>query len=490
MIQRLGERVADDPPRQRDHVEAVQRAPKPGSNPPAKPLEPLGEIARRIAHLALGPRQVAMGAPNGPVLTVVRDLQLGTISVGLNTGAPVRPTDLVGGRIEERRAQVRSGAITPEHTHDPGDHSEVTGWDRAVAARQRATGRPVKQADVDTFELHNVWLKESKGRYTAAPRCEHCAAITRGVKVTQSVLSAEEFERGATAGEITVPSSKGQSGGLAAGAAVFIDVLWELFEPWIKRWIIKKLGIEARWKAREQEIISQAIEMRRSEFDQLLLKRLDDVKRYQAEGRAVAIHVNVDTTWQSTELGPALMHAKVGSYELVVEDGPAPKPYAPPGPGLLLRLAFESAGHSESFESHDIPVPGTDPVAADKRARFKAIEAKMRGSAGFERLIINSLENNQPLDDLRDYAAHRRDEVQKKFPGGPGPGMEHETYWLDMERLTDAPMADIIAAARNKGIPLDLLRKSAIHRSRLDDPGSDPIKAARWAEVVALIDAK
>jgi hypothetical protein len=51
-----------------------------------------------------------------------------------------------------------------------------------------------------TFEMHNVWLS-GRRRLTTAPRCEHCAPIARGVRVTESLFKAE----GGVSGEIKVP---------------------------------------------------------------------------------------------------------------------------------------------------------------------------------------------------------------------------------------------------------------------------------------------
>jgi hypothetical protein len=178
----------------------LQRAPAGGPDMPSTPLE---VVARRTAELSLGPHQAAIGAPRGPVLTVVRDKLSGEIFVGLNTGIPKNLTDVLYKGIEAQKVRISSGEVRVVHT-DPlavGGHSEINALNSAIRAREMQIGRKVTKAELGTFELHNVWLSGPDRRLTAAPRCEHCARIAPGVSVTQSVFFAE----GGVAGEITGP---------------------------------------------------------------------------------------------------------------------------------------------------------------------------------------------------------------------------------------------------------------------------------------------
>jgi len=184
---------------------------------------PLETVAGRIANLALrvGQMPVQQDLPaQGPVLTVVRDRLSGEIFVGLNTGFPPQLTEAVRSRIEAHRLQISRGQVTVIHTVAPGTHSEINALNQAVLARQQRTGRVVAEAEFSGFELHNVWLAGRARRLTAAPRCEHCGPITRGVTVTQSVFAAEsaQVER-ARASQIPASPVSGRSGSAPSAPA-------------------------------------------------------------------------------------------------------------------------------------------------------------------------------------------------------------------------------------------------------------------------------
>jgi hypothetical protein len=176
-----------------------------GGGGPPPPPEPLQTVAERIAQLALGPNQAAvqdrLGSPRGPVVSVVRNTATGEIFVGLNTGLPDLPSDLIQSAISAQQGRIARGEIHVVHSIDPGTHSEVNAVNSAVASYERTLRRTVTEEDLRVFELHNVWLSGTDRRLTAAPRCEHCARITRGVSVTSGLFKAE----GGVSGDITVP---------------------------------------------------------------------------------------------------------------------------------------------------------------------------------------------------------------------------------------------------------------------------------------------
>jgi hypothetical protein len=179
---------------------ALQRAPvrAPGIKPiPA--LAPLEVVAREVADLILK-NYAAAGISAGPVLTAVRDMVTGKIYIGLNSGIPPAISDVVAQGIAGQLGRVNRGEVIVVRT-DPlakGGHSEANAVNEAVSARQTLLKHKVTEAELRTFELHNVWLKGADRKFTAAPRCEHCARITRSTSVTSSVFFAE----GGVAGEI------------------------------------------------------------------------------------------------------------------------------------------------------------------------------------------------------------------------------------------------------------------------------------------------
>jgi hypothetical protein len=138
----------------------------------------------------------------GPVLTVVRNTQTGKIYVGLNTGVPKTVADSLYKAILDQHGRIWAGEVEVVRT-DPmavGGHSEVNALNPAILDRERVLGRKLVEQDYGIFELHNLWLSGDRAMTTAA-RCEHCARITRGVAVTQSMFVAE----GGVVGDVDVP---------------------------------------------------------------------------------------------------------------------------------------------------------------------------------------------------------------------------------------------------------------------------------------------
>lgn len=164
--------------------------------------DPLDVVAARIARISLAevPRLGRVGP--GPVLTVVRNTQTGKIYVGFNTGVPEKLADALYKATLEQHARIWSGEVVVVRSDADArgaGHSEVNALNPAILEREKALGRKLVEKDLAIFELHNVWLRGDR-TMTAAARCEHCARITRGVSVTQSVFVAE----GGVVGEIGV----------------------------------------------------------------------------------------------------------------------------------------------------------------------------------------------------------------------------------------------------------------------------------------------
>lgn len=163
--------------------------------------DPLEVVAARIARLALHEVPGLGRVGPGPVLTVVRNTQTGKIYVGLNTGVPKEVSDALYKAILDQQGRIWTGEVVLVRTAADavGGHSEVNALNPAILDREKVVGRKLGEKDLGIFELHNVWLSGNRAM-TTAPRCEHCARITRGVAVTQSVFVAE----GGVVGEITV----------------------------------------------------------------------------------------------------------------------------------------------------------------------------------------------------------------------------------------------------------------------------------------------
>ena len=167
-------------------------------------------------------------------------------------------------------------------------------------------GRKLVEQDLGIFELHNVWVVGDRAMTTAA-RCEHCARITRGVSVTQSVFVAEGGKVGVidvpqrgsvtpagsskgkpgttTAGGINVPqrgsvtradsstsrpatTASGSIGGAKGGApggslgapmTMVLTAVFMLSVPLIKAWFAKNY-LNDKWTAEAQAMVMKAIE--------------------------------------------------------------------------------------------------------------------------------------------------------------------------------------------------------------------------------------
>ena len=129
---------------------ALQR--KPVERPDIKPvpaLAPLEVVAQEAAKLVLK-NYAADKIPAGPVLTAVLDTRTGKIYIGLNSGIPPEVADVVAKAIAAQKERIEKGEVI-------------------------------------------------------APRCEHCARITRSVSVTSAVFFAE----GGVSGTIKKPPTGG-----------------------------------------------------------------------------------------------------------------------------------------------------------------------------------------------------------------------------------------------------------------------------------------
>jgi hypothetical protein len=120
----------------------------------------------------------------GPVLAVVVDNTTGKAYRAINDPANAVPAK-IHPLLQERFASLDA---TRTHGSAPGSHAEVYALNEALLAREKATGKPVTQADLRSFTLDTVWVKggtgTGKGMTPGLPaeRCANCTQLTRGVK--------------------------------------------------------------------------------------------------------------------------------------------------------------------------------------------------------------------------------------------------------------------------------------------------------------------
>jgi len=341
-------------------------------------------VAQRIARIAMKahPKLGTLGA--GPVLTVARDDLDGTISVGLNTGTPAKVADVIRDAIKAQGGRITNGEVVVVRSDSmarEGGHAEVNALNPLILRREKKLGRKLTETDLRTFEIHNIWLKGFlKG--TTAARCEHCARITRGVSVTQSLFIAE----GGVIGEITVPqrgavkragnpqaehvttvsgtispTTKGEikvpqrgsvtrsgntqaeevtsaSGTISptavspheeavgAVASGMLDAAFSLVEAVFKQWYYDKY-LKDRWDKAAREMVQGVITANKWRFDLLIALNMANVLKAREAHRRIMLHICLDTYWVATEIAPVQTAAEIKYYSLLFGDD---KPVDPP----------------------------------------------------------------------------------------------------------------------------------------------------------------
>ena len=331
----------------------------------------LESVAKRIAKLAVRDLPGFGKVGPGPVLSVVRDTLTGKIYVGLNTGAPAEVADVLQKSIQAQKIRISNGHVTVVRTEPmaaDGGHSEAVALNAAIRAREKLTNRKMSETELGVFELHNVWLKGERA-HSAAARCEHCARITRGVALTQSMFVAEGGRMGVftvpqrgmvkrsgaakfdpvttVSGEIkpvrtgTAPPT-GNGGGAASGVGLGVMALAKVIaEPMVKAWFAKHY-LQSKWDEESKAMVMKAINEKLWLFNLLIMSRLAEILEARTAGKRVAFHVYVDTEWVDTDFGPAQTSAAVSYYGVVIGDQqPVAWPVIQPnhlfGPRITIR---------------------------------------------------------------------------------------------------------------------------------------------------------
>lgn len=308
----------------------------------------LETVANRIAQLALRevPKLGRVGP--GPVLSVVRDTETNEIFVGLNTGAPANLTDALQNSIRAQKERVAKGEVRVVHSDakaQDGGHAEVCALNAAIRARQRRLKRALGEKDFRVFELHNIWLSgDSAG--SAAARCEHCARITRGVTVTQSVFVAEGGVVGQTAvpqrglikragaanpepvttveGTIEPRRTGGQAPKTSAVGEVAVSMLnagFIIAEHALARYFAKKF--QTKFEQDAQRVVISALNDNLALFNVWILARKADILWAKADERPVRLHVCVEALYTPTQFGLAITSAEVVHYDILYDGQPA-----------------------------------------------------------------------------------------------------------------------------------------------------------------------
>ena len=81
-------------------------------------------------------------------------------------------------RIKAQQKLIDEGKVPDATDLRAGAHSEVRALDETIKAREAATGKPVTEADLKDFKIHNRNLPHN----TAFDRCPNCQNITNGAE--------------------------------------------------------------------------------------------------------------------------------------------------------------------------------------------------------------------------------------------------------------------------------------------------------------------
>lgn len=145
------------------------------------------EAANRIANNS--------NRKNGPCLTGIFNPVTGKTVFGENFAKNLAGAEaykqfvenahpLIKERIRIRQEQIDRGIASKDPLFETvdkraGGHSEIVALDKAIKAREAATGRPVTEADLGSFDLHNRHMPNNSPMY----RCPNCSQITEGVNI-------------------------------------------------------------------------------------------------------------------------------------------------------------------------------------------------------------------------------------------------------------------------------------------------------------------
>jgi hypothetical protein len=67
----------------------------------------------------------------------------------------------------------------------PGTHSEIIALNNALKAKELRLGRPLTEADLNSFILHNRSLIGPHEGSLVPPPCVNCSSLTGGIKIIE-----------------------------------------------------------------------------------------------------------------------------------------------------------------------------------------------------------------------------------------------------------------------------------------------------------------
>jgi hypothetical protein len=158
-----------------DKAVAAARMPVAGTGPGW--ATPEVENAFRAAVRARGEELMSTlsRAERGPVLSGALDTRTGRTYFGINQGEiPPNLHPLLRQRLTTYLSDT--GGVTPAQAGVAGSHSEIVALNKALYAREAALGRPVTEAELGEFVIHNksLWPSRPEG---VPPPCVNCANI-------------------------------------------------------------------------------------------------------------------------------------------------------------------------------------------------------------------------------------------------------------------------------------------------------------------------
>ena len=248
-----------------------------------------------------------------------------------------------------------------------------------------------------------------------------------------------------------------------------------------------------------REFTDEALEKANPKFEGVIRRHRTEIEKAQAQGRHASLHVvikvrMVDSTdrdpisGSGLGIGDVASGSEVEEVQVVYEGDPKPKPYRP-DTWLIGDLVRGMFGVSSRYETRRLPIGGTNLAVRRRNEVVRDVEGMMidpERPFEFETLVVKSQIAGVSKEVLREYAGYKR-ELSAASPFSRD--RQAAAYWARMEALADAPIAEVITQAKAALVPLDELRQFAFEQRLLEEKTGNADAAARWADVLHLIDA-
>jgi hypothetical protein len=219
-----------------------------------------------------------------------------------------------------------------------------------------------------------------------------------------------------------------------------------------------------------REYIRDAVADAYPEMRQAINARRTEIAATQARGREATLKVIVKVGFSdNTESDPftgttGTTISNVPSTAHVVDvqavlEGETAKPYDK-STSFVGDLFRGMIGYRSRYYHLSFPIGGTDTRVRHQQETARKIEAAIGRRGSFEDLIVQSRLGGQDPAALREYVDYQL-ETALPSPGGKPIGRADVSaeYWRQMRALIDGPLTDIVAQARIKSVPLDVLKQ-------------------------------